>query len=114
VVSTELEPVLWLMLVAFWGVGDAVTTYVAVTRYGGVEKNPVPRKVFNAFGVWSMFPLKLLGLTVIYVSWLSLEGHTAMRVLALASVAALGFVVTAWNVRQVWRVASCEREKEPT
>jgi len=101
VLSESVEPFLWALVIVFWGVGDTMTTYVAVTRYDGVEKNPLPRRAFDAFGVWSMFPLKLLGLVVIYISWRALEGHMELRLAALAVVSVLGVAVTAWNAYQI-------------
>jgi uncharacterized membrane protein len=101
VLSASVEPFLWALVIVFWGIGDTMTTYVAVTRYGGVEKNPVPRRAFDAFGVWSMFPLKILGLVVIYVSWRALEGELLLRVAALAVVSVLGVAVTVWNTYQI-------------
>lgn len=99
--SESVEPFLWAVVIVFWGVGDTMTTYVAVTRYDGVERNPLPRRAFDAFGVWSMFPLKILGLSVIYVSWLALEGHTTLRLAALGIVSVLGVAVTVWNSYQI-------------
>ena len=99
--SESVEPFLWALVIVFWGLGDTMTTYVAVTRYDGVEKNPLPRRAFDAFGVWSMFPLKILGLSVIYVSWLALEGHTKLRLVALGVVSVLGVAVTVWNSYQI-------------
>ena len=102
--AVGVEPFLWALVIVFWGVGDTMTTYVAVTRYGGVEKNPVPRRAFDAFGVWSMFPMKLIGLVVIYISWRALDGEPTLRIAALAVVSVLGVAVTVWNLYQI---ASC-------
>lgn len=99
--GTGVERILWALLVAFWGVGDTVTTYLAVTRYGGVERNPVPRRVFESFGVGAMVPMKALGVGLIYVSWRAVEGHEILSVAALSGVAALGVAVTAWNGYQI-------------
>lgn len=106
---TTLEGALWAALVAFWGVGDTVTTYLAVTRYGGTERNPVPRRVFDRFGVRAMVPMKALGVALIYVSWLAFRQHRALSAAALAGVAVLGFAVTAWNTYQI--VAAVRRRR---
>jgi uncharacterized membrane protein len=100
-VVTTTEGVLWALLVAFWGVGDTATTYLAVTRYGGVERNPVPRRLFDRFGVRAMLPMKAVGVALIYASWRALREHAFLSLVALASVAALGFAVTAWNTYQI-------------
>lgn len=105
--GTGVERVLWALLVAFWGVGDTVTTYLAVTRYGGVERNPVPRRIFESFGVGAMVPMKALGVGLIYISWRVLEQHAVLSVVALSGVVALGVAVTAWNGYQI---ATAHRE----
>jgi hypothetical protein len=51
-----------------------------------------------------MFPMKLLGLVVIYISWRALDGEPTLRVAALAVVSVLGVAVTVWNLYQI---ASC-------
>jgi uncharacterized membrane protein len=98
---SPLEGVLWLLLVAFWGVGDTVTTYLAVTRYGGVERNPVPRRVFDRFGVRAMVPMKAVGVALIYVSWRTVAENNVLSITALSGVVALGVGVTAWNTYQI-------------
>jgi len=100
-VFTTAEGALWTLLVAFWGVGDTVTTYLAVTRYGGVERNPVPRRIFDRFGVRAMLPMKAVGVALIYVSWSALREYAVLSLVALAGVAALGVAVTAWNTYQI-------------
>jgi len=105
VFGTGVEPYLWAVLVAFWGVGDTVTTYLALTRYGGVERNPVPRRLFEAFGIWSMVPMKAVGLVVIYVSWRAIDEHGFLSVAALSAIAVLGVAVTAWNSYQILSTA---------
>ena len=96
-----LEGALWTVLIAFWGVGDTATTYLAVTRYGGVERNPVPRYVFDRFGAGAMLPMKAVGVALIYVSWRTLREHAFVSLIALATVAVLGVAVTAWNTYQI-------------
>lgn len=99
--GTGAEPYLWAVLIAFWGVGDTVTTYLALTRYGGVERNPVPRRLFNEFGVWSMVPMKAVGLVIIYVSWRAIDDHSLLSLAALSLISLLGVAVTAWNSYQI-------------
>ena len=109
-IESGVEPFLWALVIVFWGVGDTMTTYVAVTRYDGVEKNPLPRRAFDAFGVWSMFPLKLLGLSVIYLSWSTLDENPTLRIAALAVVSVLGVAVTVWNSYQIASCRGVDRE----
>lgn len=97
------ETALWVVVVAFWGVGDTATTVVAVKRYGMKERNFVMRHIFERYGVWSAVPAKALGLGVMYVGWLFLEQPLSTYV--LVPVAVLGVAVTAWNTSQVWRIA---------
>jgi len=101
------DAALWLVVVAFWGLGDTATTVVAVQRYGIEERNTIMRRVFERYGVWSAVPAKVVGLSVMYMGWWFLESPFSTYV--LVPIAALGVVVTAWNARQVWRVADHQR-----
>ena len=105
-IDTGVEPFLWALVIVFWGFGDTMTTYVAVKHYDGVEKNPLPRRAFDAFGVWSMFPLKLFGLAVIYLSWRALGDEPTLRIAALSVVSVLGVAVTVWNAYQILRAVT--------
>jgi NADH:ubiquinone oxidoreductase subunit 4 (subunit M) len=48
-----------------------------------------------------MLPMKAVGVALIYVSWRALREYAALSLIALASVAVLGFAVTAWNTYQI-------------
>jgi len=97
---------LWVVVVAFWGIGDTATTLFAIRRYGIREKNLLMRRVFDRYGVWSAIPVKLAGLSVMYVAWLFLESPVSTYV--LVPVASLGIVVASWNAHQVWLVGKKE------
>lgn len=98
---------LWFVVVAFWGLGDTATTVIAIQRYGIEERNTIMRRIFDRYGVWSAVPVKIVGLSVMYVGWLFLDSPFSTYV--LVPVAVLGVFVTAWNAGQMWRVAGYKR-----
>ncbi len=91
----RLQPTLWLLAVASFGVGDLVTTAVGLRLSGVVEAGPLVGPLIDRYGVGSLFVLKLLTIAVSYGVWRVLP--TTSRVGIPLGLAVLGIVVTGWN-----------------
>jgi hypothetical protein len=91
----------WVAAVLCYGVGDYVTTVVAVRRYSVVEANPVVRRLLSrhpgpvGFGV-----LKLATLAVCYLGFLAIA-DTALAVGIPVALTVLGVAVTLSNLRAI-------------
>lgn len=89
------EVAAWVAAVALFGVGDIVTTTVAIGR-GLPELNPVYSTLFEAVGVLpTLLVLKALGFVALYAVFLSMDRR---RGLVPGGVALLGGLIVAVNV----------------
>jgi len=85
----------WYGAIAFFLVGDLVTTFVGLQQGTIVEASPVAAYLINAYGLVLIVPLKLLVVCGFYVIYRIVpDPHNLGIPLGLC---ALGFVVTVWN-----------------
>ena len=91
----EHAPAFWVLAVAFYGVGDLLTTLVGL--YGGraAEAGLVASVLVEGHGPVAVLPLKLGSLLLFYLLWRAVpRPHSVGVPLGLA---ALGVLLTAWN-----------------
>ena len=93
---TEMTTTLWWLSVAFFGVGDLVTTAMAGVVAPLVEGSPTVGFVLTSYGFAGFVALKLLILALGYLVWSTVgDPHNVGVPLAL-SVLGVGF--TTWNL----------------
>lgn len=91
----RLQPELWVVAVAFYGVGDLVTTVIGIRMSGVVEIGPVAGPMLAEYGVEGLLVLKILTIAGGYGVWQLLPApHRTGVPLGLAVV---GMGVTGWN-----------------
>jgi len=91
----RLQPALWLVAIAFYGVGDLVTTVIGLRISGIIEAGPLVGPLIDQYGVMSLFVLKFLTIGVSYgVRQVIPTTHRTGIPLGLA---VLGVAVTGWN-----------------
>lgn len=85
----------WLLTVAFFVVGDILTTGIGLQAGGVAEVGPLVGPILDRYGLLAMFPLKFAAIGVCYVLWRMTPDPYAVGVpLGLAS---FGVLVTSWN-----------------
>lgn len=90
------ERLLWVVAVAFFGIGDLATTWAGLHFEQVAEVGPVVDDVILAYGTVAMVGLKLFVFAVGYALWRIVPApHRAGVPLGLA---VLGVLVTFWNV----------------
>lgn len=87
----------WALGVAFFGVGDLVTTALGVGAVGLAEANPVAALAIGRHGLLALAALKAVAFAGSYAVWRVLPAP--YRVGVPFGLAALGVAVTAWNLR---------------
>lgn len=91
------QSVLWLVAVAFFGVGDLVTTGIGLQSGRIVEAGPLAAGLVRQFGYPGMVLLKGAVVGLSYGVWCLLSDPDRLGIpLALA---VMGCLVTAWNLR---------------
>ena len=88
---------LWLLAVAFFGVGDALTTGVGLAFADVSEANPVVAPLVRRSPVGAIVGTKVAVLAGSYLLWKRIP-HP-QRVGIPLGLAAVGIAVTAWNCR---------------
>lgn len=92
---TDLRPLWWRGAVAFFIVGDLVTTAVGLQLETVVEASPVAVWAINGHGLGMIFPLKLGVVGGLYGLYRVVPPpHSVGVPLGLC---ALGFTITVWN-----------------
>ncbi|MDR5672513.1 hypothetical protein RH858_05030 [Halalkaliarchaeum sp. AArc-GB] len=95
-VLVDSEWLLWLVAVAFFGIGDLVTTAIGLQLQYVVEVGPVVGEVIKIYGATAMVWLKVLVFVLCYGLWRIVpEPH---RVGVPLGLAVLGVLVTLWNL----------------
>lgn len=90
------QTIWWWLALAFFGVGDLLTTGVAIS-FGSVgEANPFVRYSIETFGFGGFVGLKLLALALSYAAWRAVGSPNNVGVPLALSV--LGFGFTTWNL----------------
>lgn len=86
---------LWLGAVAFFVVGDTVTTVLGLEFTSVVEAGPVAGVILAKYGLFALVPLKLGAVAVAAILWwITPRPHAVGVPLGLA---VLGGLVTVWN-----------------
>ncbi len=94
-VLDDLRPLWWLGAVAFFVVGDLVTTFVGLQLQTVVEAGPVTAWLISGYGLGLILPVKLGVVAGLYGLYRVVpHPHSIGVPLGLC---ALGFVVTVWN-----------------
>jgi hypothetical protein len=90
------ETRLWAVAVAFFGIGDLVTTTVGLSIAGVYEAGVVSGFLVEQYGLVSMVAVKLALLALFYLLWrLTPRPH---RVGVPLGLALLGVIVVWWNL----------------
>lgn len=85
----------WALTVAFFVVGDVLTTGIGLHVGGVAEVGPLVGPVLARYGLLAMLPLKFAALAVCYALWRLTPRPYAVGVpLGLGS---FGVLVTSWN-----------------
>ncbi|XVH32929.1 DUF5658 family protein [Haloferacaceae archaeon DSL9] len=93
----------WVAALLFYGVGDYVTTVVAVRVDGIVEANPVVTLLLSERpSPLGFAALKLAALSICFFGFYSISG-TALAIFIPITIALLGAVVTVSNLRTLAR-----------
>ena len=91
----------WLAAVLAYGLGDYLTTVVAVRRYSVVEANPVVARLLSAHpGPVEFGALKLATLLLCYLGFLAIA-DTPLGIWLPVALTVLGVVVTLSNLRAI-------------
>ena len=91
----------WLAAVVCYGVGDYLTTVIAVRRYSVVEANPIVRRILSRQpGAVGFALLKLGTLAVCFTGFLAIADSPLAVGIPIA-VTVLGLVVTLSNLRTI-------------
>lgn len=86
---------LWILAVAFFGVGDVVTTVVGLTAGHLVEVGPIAAPVIDQYGLGALVVLKVAAFGFCYLIWRGTPSPSSVGVpLGLAT---FGVLVTVWN-----------------
>lgn len=101
---SPLEAVLWAVAVAFYGVGDYVTTVAAASNPHAEERNPVVRRVFAApLSPLVSFALLKAAAFGCFLAGYLFVGPSPVRPAIPGAVAVVGVLVTLQNVRVLRR-----------
>ena len=87
---------LWTTAVAFFGVGDLVTTAVGLGFAGVVEAGPVVGPVVDQYGIAGIGLVKLLVLAGSYGLWRAVPAPHRLGI--PLGIAVVGVGVTGWNI----------------
>lgn len=91
----DLSPHLWALSLAFYGLGDLITTIVGLRLGGITEIGPIPALIAH-LGPTGFIGLKTIALILFVWIWKTVpEPHNIGVPLALAT---LGVLVTIWNL----------------
>jgi hypothetical protein len=91
----DLRPLWWHGAVAFFIIGDLVTTIIGLRLQTVVEASPVAVWAINGYGLGMIFPLKLGVVSGLYGLYRVVPNPH--RIGVPLGLCALGFVVTVWN-----------------
>ncbi|WP_253738570.1 hypothetical protein [Halohasta salina] len=93
--SEGFRSALWVVAVAFFGVGDLTTTAVGLQFPGVVEAGPVVGPVVDRYGIAGIGLVKCLVLAGSYGLWRAVP--TPHRLGVPLGLAVVGVGVTGWN-----------------
>ena len=87
---------LWVAALAFFGVGDAATTYFGLHATNVKEVGPFVTPVVEAYGIGAVIGVKALTLLLAYAGYRI--APSPINIGIPLGLAVLGAVVTTWNV----------------
>lgn len=90
------QPLLWLIAVVFFGIGDVVTTSIGLSMAAVHEVGPVTSLFLDKYGLLAMVVAKLAVLSGSYLLWRLTPNR--YRVGVPLGLALLGVVVVWWNL----------------
>lgn len=93
---TDLQPLLWLLAIAFYVVGDTVTTGLGLRAAHAEEVGPLALIAIDAAGLPGLVVLKLGFLGLAFGVWAVLDRPS--RAAIPLAIAVAGVAVTTWNV----------------
>lgn len=86
---------LWIVALAFFVVGDVVTTGIGYRMDGVVEASPLPAILLAHFGILALLVLKFAVVGCCYVLWVYVPREYAVGI--PLGMALLGVLSTGWN-----------------
>ncbi len=86
----------WVIAIAFFGVGDLVTTGYGTALPAITEGNPIVAALLGEQGIGGLFLLKVAAFGVALVAWRTLDDPHKLGV--PISLALIGAWVTTWNL----------------
>lgn len=93
---STLQPALWLVALAFYGVGDTVTTGLGLRAAHAEEVGPLALIAIDAAGLPGLVVLKLVFLGLAFGVWAVLDRPSRVAIPLAIAVAGIG--VTTWNL----------------
>lgn len=90
------QPLLWLIAIAFFGIGDVVTTAVGLSMAAVHEAGPVTSLFLDQYGLLAMVAVKFAVFGGFYLLWRLAPRH--YRVGVPLGLALLGVLVVWWNL----------------
>lgn len=91
----RVQRVLWGMAIAFYGVGDTITTIIGVRSTGVAEGGPLVLKVLETGGEPAFVLYKILLVGAFFGVWRAVSGPTRDSIPVVLTI--LGVIVTGWN-----------------
>ncbi len=89
-----------------WGIGDFVTTWLALSRIGLAEGNPIGTWILDKYGFPGLALAKLIGISwftsSIYIGRMTDRGTKAGIALGLFIVAWIGIYITLFNTMSIF------------
>lgn len=92
----EQEQLLWGLAIAFYLVGDTVTTFWGLSTDGVVEAGPIAGPLIEAYGRFGLLAIKAVTFGFFVGVWSLFEPPT--RVAVPLAVLVVGAAVTIWNL----------------
>ena len=93
--AVEQQPLLWILGILFYGIGDTVTTAIGLQNSGAEEAGPVAVHLIEMFGIGGLIVMKLGLFASFFGFWYLLR--TPGRAAIPLALTIMGIAVTAWN-----------------
>lgn len=99
-VAIDSQPMLWVLAVVLYGVGDTVTTLLGLRTDGTTEGGPVAAYAIERGGTSGFLLLKAVFVGAFFLVWSLLS--TPTRVAIPLALVVVGAAVTCWNLLVVF------------
>lgn len=90
------QPLLWVLAVLFYGLGDGVTTLLGLQGNGASEAGPVALYAMEYGGIPGFLAVKCFFVGACFLVWYLVD--TPGRVAIPLALAVVGVAVTVWNL----------------